>query len=285
MAASVSRTPSELDSLFHTNISAVLSQIVTSYPENAKAKEINAMLPLVAMQPALKTKFRSEFRTFTLNSIPQILERDTTYVFQLFDSSEYDMLKSMGIHNILADPKGDSASQDSLWQYLQLLTQLAHAGTETEIKIKPANTAAAAQVHIAPPVAFAAQPQQGQQQPKAAAPPNMEAAMKTLLDSMPKMVSTFNTLMQDPDGSNVFAQMAKTFTNPDQLQTGVANNLAANLMGEQGSGPSMMQQIQDSMGTAGSDLNADDIVSKLAKLERIEKLHKRKKEAASKSGR
>jgi hypothetical protein len=284
--ATAATTSTHFDNLFHENIIAVLEQIVARFPDNEQAKGLLTMAPMANLDPRLKSVFRTEWREFTLDSRDTILAQDTDHVCQLFETSNYPQAKAIGIHLILRDPTLDPASRQAIWEYMKLLTVVSHAGTPTAIKAPEtqAKTPAAPITPPKTPVMTGGVPAAVNGASATQQKPDMEKAMKTLLDSMPKMVQTFNNLMKDDDGSNVFAQMAKQFTNPGALQTGVPNNLAMNLMAEQQNAPTMMQQVQEQLAVSSGaatapSLTVEDIVSKLEKLERIESLRAKKKQA------
>lgn len=272
-------TTADLDAYFHDNIEGVLKQIVAKYPTNQSAQQLLNLIPMANLDPRLKATFRAEWRDFTKDSRTQIMNNDTEHVKNMFANAPFPQAQALGIQHIISDPNLDEQSRIGIWEYIKLLTVLSHKGTPTEINAVPATPPAPIDPVIRPPATPFGNAVTSSPVPKPPAKankPDMEKAMKTLIDSMPKMVDTFNKLMKDDDGSNVFAQMAKQFTNPGALQTGVPNNLAMNLMAEQQGSSSVMEQVQQQLG--GTDeLNADDIVAKLKKLERIEALRAKKK--------
>ena len=264
----------ELDDLFVGHIKTVLQQITERFPENASAKTLLGQLSILDFQPSLKRLFREQWREITSNHREAIMNRNTEVVVKMFDAVPHEQIKMIGITNLLTSTDVEDETKDSIWEYTKVLTVISHMGTETQIN-KPTIQQQQAPEPVKPkPIAPPQTP------PTTAGgkagPPNMEQAMKTILDSMPKFVETFNKVMQDDKGDNTFAQLAGQFLNPNQLQTGIAPNLMANMLErQQGEQPSVMQQVQSQLGE--TELSAEDIVKKLQRLEKIEAIRAKRK--------
>lgn len=267
----------ELDNLFVGHIKTVLQQITERFPENESAKTLLGQLAILDFQPSLKRMFREQWREITADHREAIMNRNTEVVVKMFDAVPHEQIKMIGITSLLTSSDVEDETKDSIWEYTKVLTVISHMGTETQINKptvqqqqtpEPAKPKPIAPPQMAPAAAAAGAAKAG--------PPNMEQAMKTILDSMPKFVETFNKVMQDDKGDNTFAQLAGQFLNPNQLQTGIAPNLMANMLEQQqGDQPSVMQQVQSQLGQ--SELSAEDIVKKLQRLEKIEAIRAKRK--------
>lgn len=270
----------ELDDLFVGHIKTILQQITQRFPENEPAKTLLGQLAILDFQPSLKRMFRNQWREITSNHREAIMNRNTEVVVKMFDDVPHEQIKMIGITHLLTSPDVEVETKDSIWEYTKVLTVISHMGTETQIN-KPSVESTQQQqqtqkpVPIAPPQTTAPASSSSSSSAKAAQP-NMEQAMKTILDSMPKFVQTFNKVMNDDNGDNTFAKLAKQFMNPNQLQSGMAPNLMANLLEEKsGEQPSVMQQVQEQLGQP--ELDANDIVKKLQRLEKIEAIRAKRK--------
>lgn len=283
----------DVDHAFHQHLSTILTKMGQRFPERQDLATINQqLLPMVSMVPGGKNKLRDTWRQLTTDYRDSIMNRHLDRITVMFESSDHDMLKTIGIHQILVDPQVENLTKESLWLYLQLLTVLAHEGHETSIELSEDDVKR---------LQFTQPPQQQQQQPVTAAPPaqpvappsaaapqqtppqkpNMEEMIKTALDAAPKIIETFNKVLKDDDGNNVVAQMIKQFTNPNALQPGLEANLMANVLESQQGGSSVMSSTQDDLlrvvQQQVGNLSAAEVVERLKKLERLEKLREKRR--------
>jgi hypothetical protein len=210
-------------------------------------------------------------------NIDALLNRDQETVCRIIDECDFDMIKNIHLREILSNSLVERATKDSLLEYVRILTILSHRGTANEIPKEKIDATAADVVAAAAPIAPSAPsssatapiaPSAIGQKPVSAsssaiAPASAKEAIENVLDALPKFVETFNEIMARDGGNNPFAQMAKQFMNPNQLQTGVANNLAANALSQLQENPGIMEQVQAEL---GPQLTADS----LKKLEEIE---------------
>lgn len=292
-------TGPDVDHAFHEHLSTILAKMGQRFPERQDLATINSqLLPMVSMVPGGKNKLRSTWRDLTKEYRDSIMNRHLDRITVMFESSDHDMLKTIGIHQILVDPNVEHLTKESLWLYLQLLTVLAHEGHETSIELSeddlkrlqfmksPQQAAPPAQSMTPPPLAPpqvpppVAPPQVPAAQPPAQKP-NMEEMIKTALDAAPKIIETFNKVLKDDDGNNVVAQMIKQFTNPNALQPGLEANLMANVLESQQGGSSVMSTTQDDLlrvvQQQVGNLSANEVVERLKKLERLEKLREKRR--------
>lgn len=280
----------DVDHAFHQHLSTILTKMGQRFPERQDLATINQqLLPMVSMVPGGKNKLRDTWRQLTADYRDSIMNRHLDRITVMFESSDHDMLKTIGIHQILVDPQVENLTKESLWLYLQLLTVLAHEGHETSIELSeedvkrlqfPQPTAATPAAVAAPPTQPVAPPSAPVQQTPPQKP-NMEEMIKTALDAAPKIIETFNKVLKDDDGNNVVAQMIKQFTNPNALQPGLEANLMANVLESQQGGSSVMSSTQDDLlrvvQQQVGNLSASEVVERLKKLERLEKLREKRK--------
>lgn len=277
----IKRSNDELSAAFAAHLTQVAQQIHARFPENTAVVSVINQLGLLGMSSSLQNIVRSSWRDITTDFRDDIMHRRVNPVYAMFEQCNNSSLKDVGIHIILQSPDVELETKDALWQYMQLLTVLAHANTPTEILTAPVATSYAAHKPIAPPPdgpiyssreAPAQHEEQAQPPQQPAAPVTPEKMIKTFLDAAPKVVETFNKMVKDDDGSNVVAQMIKQFLNPNALQSGLAPNLMANAMDMQGSSQHVMQAVQSELG----NLDPSEVVRRLKKLERLEELKRRR---------
>ena len=260
-----------LDGEFCRHLKNVALQMYQRFPENKEIASLNGQIPMLDMIPNAKRMFRDLWRDFTVNYRESIMKCETEPVVKMFEESDVQQVKSIGMDKVLMDPNVEQQTKDSLWKYMQILTVLAHKGHPTEIKVKTAEgTMEAKPTPIAPPdiesaaTRVSAPPAApGQQPPK----PDMEQMIKTALDAAPKVIETLNKVMKDDDGENVVGQMLRQFMNPGALQTGLAPNMAANAM-DMASNESVMQAVQSELG----QMDPEDVVRQLKQYQRLKEL-------------
>ena len=228
---------------------------------------------------------RKAWASLTETKIDEVLSRNVEVVCEIISTSDLDLLKNVQFERIVTDPLVEEETKQSLLEYIRILTILSHQGTATEIdaqrvaatNLQPkvvanptttASSAAQTQATAVPNTATNTNTGRGTAPtPAPVAPANPSQAIESVLNALPKFVETFNQIMEKDDGNNAFAQMAKQFMNPNQLQTGVANNMAANAFQAMQENPSVMEDVQNEL---GATYTADYIVKRLQKLDQIE---------------
>lgn len=307
--------PTDNDQCFYDNLVECLTSVSQRFPENTAVK---SNLQMLKQFSNLKSTCRSQWREFTKDHIADVMCCNAKRVCDVFMASGQPMMTDIKIQDILLNPSVEFQTKDSIWKFLQVLTVLAHNGTETQITKKEIeiykkaseaarvsavndtvravtkeeaiavareNEAAAAAAAVTAPSGTSTNTTT---KPK---PPDMKQAMETMIESMPKFVKQFNAIMNDKDGDNMFAQMARQFANPGALQPGLEPNLAATAMAQSAPEESVMQEVQQQMVAQGMvnagtpSLSADEIMKKLKRLEQIESARAKRKKAAAKSGR
>ena len=255
------KSAATLDAEFFRGLELVLAQICTRFPENTEAATLKSRLGLVALRPSYMSVLRTEWRKFTDGASEDLQKRDPKFVLDLVESRASEEIKMIGVHKYLNDPEVDSATKDVLWGYLLTLTKLAHTqagpssppvGTDTGAEAKKENNNA-----------------------KKPAGLDIEKLAQTVVKTMPQLASTFNKMMEDDGGDNAFAQVVRSFMDPSRVQPGLAGNLTSVAMSQyKGPEPSVMEELQESVGV---QLTAEEIAAKLRKLDKIERLQAKKR--------
>lgn len=271
---------------FSGTLTEFLVNLTQRFPERAGIKEAGLMNSLFN-DPASMAAKRSSWAEFSLPILQAIMDGDRAAVLRSIDAeaAKNPLLQRMAIGAIMHDDLVDTNTKEQIWKYVQVLTVLAHRGTgvvipEPKVAAPAAAPAAAPGAALAPTPAAApaaapsAVPAPAPAAAPAAAPTGQDFAKlaEGFIDSMPKVMEAFNKVMEKDGGNNPVAQMLKQFMNPNQLQPGVLNNLAANAM-QSGLDANVMGAVQQQM----NDLSAADILAKLQKLDRLEKAHARRK--------
>lgn len=172
------------------------------------------------------------------------------------DTCKHDFIRNIGASGVLCAAEVDEATKESMWRYLQSLTALASilsGGGETSVAIPaPPAAAGAAAAPAAPPAGKPAD------------------VLKSITTAMPEIFATLNNLMKDESSANPLGAMLRQMMQPDALQTGLANNVASNLLS--GANAPVMSQV-----SAETGMGAEEILKKLRKLEYYEKRHAQKR--------
>jgi hypothetical protein len=248
-----------------------LQNLVTCFPENKGPGSALSMLQLVgeSAHPAMADAWYK----FSRPIVSAIRERKTDAVVQAFEHSEYQMMRQLNAGAIMADSVDDE-TKASVWKYLESLTslsELAHvgkpvapasvAGPKPEFPLTPAAATPAAAAAATPAVAAPAAP--------AAQPPRPADLLKGITTAIPEIFKSLNDVLKN-DENGPLSSLIKQMVNPNQLQSGFAGNLAANMQSEPDT--AVMEQV-----SAGTGLTAAEISAKLKRLELYEKRRQGKK--------
>ncbi len=266
---------------FHDILQEFLTNLAQRFPERSGISQAKAMNAIFS-DPTSQAEKRSTWAKFSLPILSAIMNSATFPVTSTItrEGAENPLIKSMGIDVILCDISVDAETKASVWKYLQVLTVISHQGTSVVIPEVtkpvapvvgpesvlstipiPVTPAAPAPVAVAPVAAVAA----------SSSTPDFAKIAEGLADSLPKVMEAFTRVMEKDGGNNPMAQMMKQFMNPNQLQPGFLNNVAATMM-QSDIDPGVMGTVQQETG-----VSADDIMAKLAKLDRLEKAHAKRK--------
>lgn len=270
------------DAAFNSMLTEFLTHLAARFPDNSGISQAKLLGTMMNDSASAKMK-REMWGSFSEPVLDAIMQEDVSPLSAALKSAGNPLISSMGIDQILNDASVDDATKASMWQYVQLLSVIAHQDTGVKVPRKAPKTegAMAGPSLLATPVVAAAPatPAAPVVAPAAAAPvvapaaaaPDVAKVVEGFAAAMPKLMESFNTMMKDNDGDNPMAQMFKQFMNPNQTQPGVMNNLAANYM--EGDTTPMMAQVQEQL----AGLSIQDIAAKLKRLERIESKHAAKK--------
>lgn len=277
------------DQTFNAMLTEFLGWLAGRFPANsgiAQAKMFGTMMN----DPSSCAMKREGWGGFSEPVLSAIMARDVTPLSAALDAADNPIIKSMGLAEILADTTIDADTKTHLWRYVQMLSVIAHEDTGVAVPARAAEPATAPPSEMSPvaaitPVAAVAPivpaVAAGATGAVAAAPapavPDVSKVIEGFAAAMPKVMESFNTMLKDNDGDNPMAQMFQQFMNPNQVQPGVMNNLAANYM-ESGDAAPVMAQVQQQL----AGMSAQEIAAKLRRLERIESKHASKRKGGRK---
>lgn len=267
------------DAMFCKHMTTVAQQMHARFPDKQEVATLVGQLPMLDMVPQMKHMLRSGWRDFTKDYREDIMHRRLEPVTKMFETTDVAQAKMIGVHEVLADPSVEPETKESLWRYLQLLTIISHADAPTAITTEPEPDQRP--TPIAPPQSFTAQAPPAAPGATGATPAapaaeqkfDLEKVIKTVLDSAPKAIETFNKVMEDDSEKNVIGQLFRQFANPGGTHPGMAGNLAAHVIDEKFGGASVMETVQEELG----DLSPDEIVKRLQEYESLKKLAKANK--------
>lgn len=267
-------------STFYGILKEFLASLRARFPDNQGVKSAESALGLLAMMPSAYGQVAQKWFEFAQPILPSIKARDAKVVGQALDSCEVELIRQIGAGAILNDESVDAATKDSIWKYLQSLTNLsAHLNTAAPAPTTAPMTTDTAQPAAAPtptpaPVQTQAQPQAqdaatGATAQAAAAKSDPGQIVKGITEAFPKILQSLNDVLKSDQGDNPLAQMMKTMMNPDQVQPGMANNVMANLMQQDASVMAQTPPVLQAAQQAG--MTPEDIMRKLQRLENLEK--------------
>ena len=239
-----------------------LRNLSSVFPDHKGAASALAMLELTG--GTSNVAIAGAWNTFTLPIVDAIHKRDVEVVGRAFDESKYQMIRQIKASDIIA-PSVDETTRASVWKYMDSLTslsQMAVDGTPVLAAKEQATTLSTTPVVSAPvttpPAAPVATP--------STMPPKPADMLRGITSAIPEIFRSINdVLKQDQDGplSSLIRQMMA----PNQLHTGFAGNIAANMNAEPDQ--AVMEQV-----SAETGLTAAVITEKLRKLELYEKRRK-----------
>ena len=250
------------------------------FPDNAGARSASNALGFVEGMPHAHVQIVEKWHGFTQPIAHHIRDKDGKVVGEALDTCEISLIREIGSGNILHNEEIDAETKESVWKYLQSLTNLSRLlADQGVIKAAPAP---------APVTASSSDATQTQTQPASGTTANGTTAngtaasgtaasgktdpgqiVKGITDAFPKILQSLNDVLKTDQGDNPLAQMFKTMMNPNQLQPGMANNVMANLMQQDASVMAQTPPVVQAAQQTG--MSPDDIVRKLQRLENLEK--------------
>lgn len=246
----------------------------TSFPENDGAVKAHNMLSMLRDMPSTHDQMVEMWFTLSQPVLEDVKNQNPGPVADALDNCPNPVIAAINTKGILCNEAVSEETKKSFWKFLQTLTALSQM-IYPSIK-DPSIPTPALPVQATPPptpanspaVAPAVAPSAPSAPPTAPAPPaqktNPGEIIKSITSAMPEIFKSLNQLMKEGGDDNPLGQMMQQMMNPNQLQSGLAPNLAANMM-QQDPGPAMNQV------SAETGFSADEIMKKLAKLEMYEK--------------
>lgn len=266
-------------SFFVKNLVQFLEALQYRFPENSGVQ--SALTKLRSVPSAFHGMVMDQWVKLTEPHAENIEHRNGAAVAAAFDSSEFDTLSSLKVGSILDNPEVDQQTVDTVWKYIDTLCHVAKMVNHTELPPPPTpeelERAAAASATgsatgsvtgSASTPAPATAP--GATGASAKGTPDVEKIVESITSAMPKVIAGLNKALQTSSdgGENPVGDMLKQLMNPGRLQPGIANNLMANMMDTDAS---VMESV-----TAETGLSAAEIMQKLERLEKYERMRKRK---------
>ena len=264
------------DQVFGTTLDEFLNSLVARFPEKSGIRMATTLSSAMIDPASLKMK-RDGWAEFCQPILQGIMDQDIEQVGEAFEvaAAANMVMSNMALHKIMVEPETDYMTKQTIWSYMKTLSVISLQGTGVVIpKSRPAK-ATPTHVAMSPPSLLqhsntTSQVQAAPAPAPAAGKPDVGKVIEGFTDAMPKVMEAFNKIMKDDGGDNPMAQMFKQFMNPNQLQPGVMNNLAANAM-EGDMGP-VMGDLQGAMG----NVTMADMMSRIQKLEKDNGKLKRK---------
>ena len=260
---------------FHDVLNEFLANLAKRFPERTGITEAAAMNNIFS-DASMQAEKRRTWAKFSLPILPAIMSGVTHVVCATIAHEGIDnpLVKRMGIDTVLADVSIDAATKQSVWKYLQVLTVISHQGTGVSIPDAITSTPVGPESIQSPvPIAPIIPATVSTTVAPSSSTPDFAKIAEGFADSLPKVMEAFSRVMEKDGGNNPMAQMMKQFMNPNQLQPGFLNNVAATMM-QSDIDPGVMGAVQQE---TGGGLSADEIMAKLQKLDRLEKAHAKRK--------
>ena len=243
-----------------------------TFPENQGANTAHTMLQMVGQMEDTHGQMVEMWYNLSLPVLEDVKNKNPEPVATAIDNCPNPIIAGINTTGILCNEHVSSETKESMWKFLQTLTALAQmVYPSMQDPSKPVPEIPVQEVTATPPPSPApvvqapvvqAPVQQARQAPPAKSNPG--EVIKQITSAMPEIFKSLNDLMKQGGDDNPLGQMMQQMMNPNQLQSGLAPNIAANMM-QQDAGPAMNQV------SAETGYSADDIMKKLQRLEMYEK--------------
>lgn len=243
-----------------------------AFPENEGAKTAHNMLQMVGAMDSTHGQMVEMWYELSQPVLEDVKNKNPEPVAQALDNCPNPVIANIKCSGILCNDEVSADNKESMWKFLQTLTALSQMIYPTmqdpnaQAPTLPATPTPTPSPVGSPPLLKqpTAPTAPVVQQAAPAAKPNAGEVIKSITTAMPEIFKSLNDLMKQGGDDNPLGQMLQQMMNPNQLQPGMAPNLAANMM-QQDPGPAM-QQVG-----AQTGYSADEIMKKLARLEMYEK--------------
>lgn len=256
------------DRNFIAQLVRFLGSLKERFPENQGFVMAHAFAGTAAQSDAMSASMRDGWAEFTLKLLDPIMNEEHEPLLAAVQTSTNPVLRAMDLSVVFTLPGIEAESKRNAWGCMKVLTLIAHHGRDSqaaaELALRNSKIPTAEKQEAEKRAEETATPPKTESSAKT--PPNkvdIKQAMSSMIEMMPKFMETFNEMMKDDDGTNVFAQVAKQFLDPKQARPGFANNVMGNYMEP---ATSKMEEVQEQI----LGMSAEQIAARLKKLERIE---------------
>jgi hypothetical protein len=262
--------------IFFNTLLEFMHNLVVRFPDNKGCQTAYSSLRMFGSSTSLHPQMMQAWVEATNPIKSDIKERNTEAVCKCLDGNANPIIAGIGASKILLNADVDEETKESVWKYLQTLTSMANQEGEV-VPEAPAVVAAP----VVKPVPMAAPGQTvgtataAGATGKKAAGPDVGKIVDGFTQAMPKVMDSINDMLKSKEGENPLADMIKQMMNPNQLQTGMAGNVMANMM--ENTDQSVMQEA-----ALKSGLSVDDIMYRLNRLENLEKSRNLRKQMKGK---
>ncbi len=248
---------------FYEILKSFLTGMSERFPENEGVKSgLNTVSMLdgqVSFYPTLVDKWMK----FSEPIEAGIHTKNQEQVCEAFNHTNNKVILSMNVPSVMNSEETKQEVKDEVWRYMQTLTTLGRS-----LKTVEASMAISSQVQTQqekPSEVPAEKPKAAPQKP------DMSQIFGGVMDSV-------NKLLQDNSDNNPLGQLLKQALNPNQLQQGMAGNVAANMM--ENTPGSVMEEA-----AAKAGMGVDDIMYRLKRLETLEQKETLRKQRRGVTGR
>ena len=242
-----------------------LGNISEAFPENEGVKEGLNWLNILPEQTY--PQIMNAWAKLTCAALDDIKERRAPEVAQLFDESSNPILSKINAKQIFAS--SDPQNLESFWQFLSTLTALSTGQQPSVPPPSPPPAVPVVQPQVVPPVPVV----QPQVIPPAQPPPVQRQpadVVKGITAAIPEIFKSLNEALKNKGDDNPLGQILNQMLNPNALQTGISNNLGANIFDN--ASPNVMSEV-----SAQTGLQTEEILQKLRRLEMYERARSKKK--------
>jgi hypothetical protein len=253
---------------FFNVLTEFIANIVHHFPYNEGAKTANEMISLFANTDSAHVAMVKMWYEQSAPVLDDVKTKNPEPVANALDNAPNKIIAGINTKSILCNPDVSEENKEAVWKYIQTLTalsQMIYPAIDTNVEkligelpqVPRQNGNVPAQAPSLP----TSVPTTGQ---VPSAKPKPAEVIKSITSAMPEIFKSINDLMKQGGDDNPLGQMMSQMMNPNQMQSGLAPNLAANMMDNDPG--SVMQQVSSETG-----LDAKDIMKKLKRLELYEK--------------
>jgi hypothetical protein len=241
--------------VFFKLLNEFLDCVIEARPDNKGAVDAKANLSIIP--ESMHYMVVDNWFAWSSPVVEAVRQKDGEVVGNALDNCGVALIAQIGAREILCDPDLDAETRESFWRFLTSLTALAGM-------IKKGTTGALSEA-VETPV-----PVPVEVPPVAPSPPKGADVVQGIAKAIPEIFKGLNDILKNQSDDNPLGQIMRQMLNPDQVQTGTFNNVAANLM--QRTDPSVIGSV-----SAQTGLGTDEIMRKLERLEMLERARQKRK--------